>query len=35
LWAIHEQGTGPLQAIADLDLTELQATIPPRGFGSD
>jgi hypothetical protein len=24
-----------LQAIADLDLTELQAIIPPRGFGRD
>jgi hypothetical protein len=24
-----------LQAICDLDLTELQAIIPPRGFGRD
>ncbi len=24
-----------LRAIADLDLTELQAIIPPRGFGRD
>jgi hypothetical protein len=24
-----------LQAICDLDLTELQATDPPRGFGRD
>ena len=24
-----------LQAICDLDLTELQATVPPRGFGRD
>jgi hypothetical protein len=24
-----------LQAIADLDFTELQAIIPPRGFGRD
>jgi lysophospholipase L1-like esterase len=24
-----------LQAIADLDLTELQTIIPPRGFGRD
>jgi hypothetical protein len=24
-----------LQAIAELDLTELQAVIPPRGFGRD
>ena len=24
-----------LQAICDLDLTELQATEPPRGFGRD
>ena len=24
-----------LQAICDLDLSELQATIPPRGFGRD
>jgi hypothetical protein len=24
-----------LQAICDLDLTELQAVIPPRGFGRD
>jgi hypothetical protein len=24
-----------LRAICDLDLTELQATIPPRGFGRD
>ena len=24
-----------LQAICDLDLTELQAIVPPRGFGRD
>ena len=24
-----------LQAVAELDLTELQAIIPPRGFGRD
>jgi hypothetical protein len=24
-----------LQAICDLDLSELQAIIPPRGFGRD
>jgi hypothetical protein len=24
-----------LQAIADLDLTELQAIVPPRGYGRD
>jgi hypothetical protein len=24
-----------LRAIAELDLTELQAIIPPRGFGRD
>ena len=24
-----------LQAICDLDLTEIEATIPPRGFGRD
>ena len=24
-----------LHAICDLDLTELQATVPPRGFGRD
>jgi hypothetical protein len=24
-----------LQAICDLDLTELQVTEPPRGFGRD
>jgi len=24
-----------LQAICDLDLTELQAVVPPRGFGRD
>jgi hypothetical protein len=27
--------TEALQAICDLDLTELQAIIPPRGFGRD
>jgi hypothetical protein len=26
---------GALRAICDLDLTELQAIIPPRGFGRD
>ena len=24
-----------LRAICDLDLSELQATVPPRGFGRD
>ncbi len=24
-----------LQTICDLDLTELQAIVPPRGFGGD
>ena len=24
-----------LQAICDLDLTELEAIVPPRGFGRD
>jgi len=24
-----------LRAICDLDLTELQAIVPPRGFGRD
>jgi hypothetical protein len=27
--------TEALHAICDLDLTELQAIVPPRGFGRD
>jgi len=34
--SLHDSATGAaLQAICDLDLTELQAVEPPRGFGRD
>ena len=33
---LHDSATAEaLQAICDLDLTELQAIVPPRGFGRD
>ncbi len=33
---LHDSGTGvALQAICELDLSELQAIAPPRGFGRD
>jgi hypothetical protein len=33
---LHDTATAEaLRAIAELDLTELQAIIPPRGFGRD
>jgi hypothetical protein len=33
---LHESATAEaLQAICDLDLSELQVTDPPRGFGRD
>jgi len=33
---LQDSTTGDaLQAICDLDLTELQAVEPPRGFGRD
>lgn len=34
--SLHDSGTGAaLQAICELDLSELQAVEPPRGFGRD
>ena len=34
--SLHDSGTGvALQAICELDLGELQAIEPPRGFGRD
>src|ERR1700739_3298689 len=33
---LHDSATAEaLQAICDLDLTDLQAIVPPRGFGRD
>ncbi len=33
---LHDSATAEaLHAICDLDLTELQAIVPPRGFGRD
>ncbi len=33
--ALARSDAEALQAICDLDLTELQAIVPPRGFGRD
>jgi hypothetical protein len=34
--SLHDTATAEaLQAICDLDLTELQTIVPPRGFGRD
>jgi hypothetical protein len=34
--SLQDSATGEaLQAICDLDLSELQAIVPPRGFGRD